>query len=270
MDYITTMLNSLNEKDQAKLKKSITWMNETAEAVSVPPPKVKAPAKTSEEKLELEKEKLAKLEKKIEGGKSKTPDVDVEKKAKLEAVIAKLETSSSPPPKEEKPKAVKAVAAKASAVKVVAEKKNLPKLTATMKTQLKTAFEEVKVKWDDSFVEKFTAFLNGMTPENYKLTQYEAHASFYATEQLPIEIITVEELHDQNNDLTELSVGVYQNKSGKRLTGPAEVEGEDFDDPISLGDTKVIVGLDTQRIYENETEEFLGYWGVMKFYEASL
>jgi hypothetical protein len=268
------MLNSLNEKDQAKIKKSVSWLTEAAAAADAPAPKVKAAAKTPQEKLDAEKEKLAKLEKKIEGGKSKKPDADAENKVKIEAKIAKMEAELSPPAaapaKAAAPPAPAPKSAAAPAVKAAVEKKNLNKLTAPMKTQLKTAFETAGVKWEDSFNDAFLTYLNDKPSGEYKLKQFEAHASFYANEQLPIETLSVSDLHDQNDDLTELSVGVYQNKSGQRLTGPEELDGEDFDDPTEIDGTEYIVGQTTQRVYISESEEFAGYWSVQKFYEASL
>jgi hypothetical protein len=67
-----------------------------------------------------------------------------------------------------------------------------------------------------------------------------------------------------------VSAGVFQHKTTKKMmTGPEEVADEDLDD-AEFNDVKYVIGDKSKRVYLSDTEEFEGYWGVGKFYDADL
>jgi len=273
MDHIINMLNSMEEKDQKKIKTSVSWL--IAGSDGEPDAKL-TPVQKLEKRLETTNEKLSKLNEKIAGGKSKIPDKDAENKTKFEEIISDLQAKISETSKE-KPKAEKA---KPEEEKPKADKKHVPRITPAMTTQLKAAIGSSELEWDDEHKKKFMTYVNALSAEEFANNGgLENHINNYVTAQNsakagsstpPTKALTVPELHKQNKNLTEVSPGVYQHKTtGVQVTGPAELEDEDFED-ATLGSAEYIVGQTTQRVYTADSQEFVGYWGVGKFYDASL
>ena len=229
--------------------------------------------------LQKKKAELTKLLEKIEGGKSKIPDKDQEKKAKLEEDIQKLEAKTA---EKAKPKPAKAKAEKKEAEK--APEKNIPRITPAIATKLKAAFEEVEAVWDEKYKKEFVTHVNSLSAEQYAEFALEGHMSKYANTHAPaagggggggpgpLTTLTVSELRKQNKSLKEVSAGVYQHKtSGDAFTGPAEDADEEFED-ATVDDVKYVVGQTTKRVYiaTDGPDEFVGFWGVGKFYDADL
>jgi hypothetical protein len=228
--------------------------------------------------LEEQQSKLNKLNEKIAGGKSKIPDKDEENKTKFEEKISELQTKISEsiakdtPPKPEK--------------KAKAEvKKNIPRITPTMTTKLKEAFETVEAPWDDKYKKEFVDSVNSLSEENFAEYGLEGHMSKFANMHSPaaaggggggggpsIKSLTVTELHKLNKNLKQVSTGVYQHKtSGEMFTGPSEDTDEEFED-AEVDGVSYVVGQTTKRVYitTDGPDEFVGYWGVGKFYDADL
>jgi hypothetical protein len=57
--------------------------------------------------------------------------------------------------------------------------------------------------------------------------------------------------------------------TGKQVTGPPEVPEEDLDD-ATIDNIEYVVGSKSMRVYLTDSEEFVGYMGVGKFYDADL
>jgi len=269
------------------------------------------PLQKLEKRLNANNEKLTKLNEKIAGGKSKIPDKDEETKTKLEETISGLETKISelnskenvvktktvakPAAKkteeesevEDKPevkpkeKKVTKVAEKKSEEKPTTDKKNMPRITPAITTQLKTAFETASVAWNDNFKKTFVSYVNEMDATKYASQGLESHMTTYANmnkpaaaaSEKPIKVQTVDQLHKQNKNISDVSPGVYRHKTtGDMFTGPEEDSDEEFEDGIVDG-VDYVIGQTTKRVYitaEDGPDTFVGYWGVGKFYDASL
>lgn len=236
--------------------------------------------------LEEQQSKLTKLNEKIAGGKSKIPDKDEENKTKLEEKISEIQTKiseiiakESAQKPEKKGKAPK-TEAKAEA------KKNIPRITPAMTTKLKEAFGTVGVAWDDKYKKEFVDNINNLSEEDFAAYGLEGHMSKFANIHLPsaagegggggpstTKSLTVTKLQEMNENLTEMSAGVYQHKTTKNVfTGPEEDSDEDFED-VKVDDVSYVIGQTTQRVYKPQKDGpdvFVGYWGVGKFYEANL
>ena len=238
------------------------------------------PLQKLEKRLETANEKLLKLVAKIDGGKSKIPDKDEEAKAKLEETISELQTkiaeSQKPAAKPAAKKAAKAEVEAKPKTEEAKPSKNIPRMTPAMTTQLKADFESAGNPWDDKYKKEFVDEMNSMDAITYASEGLESRMTAFAESKSPaargggIESLTVAELHSQNKNLTEVSAGIYQHKTtGKQVTGPPEVPEEDLDD-ATFEDVDYVVGSKSKRVYLTDSEEFVGYWGVGKFYNADL
>ena len=236
----------------------------------------KTPLQKLTEQLEEQKSKLTKLLEKIAGGKSKIPDKDEENKAKLEEKISELQTKISE------------IIAKESAPKPEkkAKAKNIPRITPAMTTKLKEAFETVGAAWGDNYKKEFVDSVNGLSEEDFAAYGLEGHMSKFANTHSPsaaggggggggpsTKSLTVTELHKLNEKLIEVSAGVYQHKTTKNVfTGPEEDSEEELED-AEVDGVDYVIGQTTKRVYKPQDDGpdvFVGYWGVGKFYEASL
>jgi hypothetical protein len=245
--------------------------------------------------LEEQQSKLTKLNEKIAGGKSKIPDKDEENKTKLEEKISEIQTKiseiiakESAPKPEKKGKAAKTEAkAEAPKTEAKAEAKHIPRITPAMTKKLKEAFETVEASWDDKYKKEFVDGVNGLSEEDFAAYGLEGHMSKFANMHAPsaaggggggggpstTKSLTVTKLHEMNEHLNEMSAGVYQHKTTKNVfSGPEEDSDEDFED-VEVDDVDYVVGQNTKRVYKPQKDGpdvFVGYWGVGKFYDASL
>ena len=231
--------------------------------------------------LQKKQAELAKLLEKIEGGKSKIPDKDQEKKVKLEEDIQKLETKEA---EKAKPKPVKVAAKKVvveTAEKVEAKAEaNVVRITPAITTNLKKAYEEAGVVWLDdkkkTYGDGFKGYANALSDKEYEKLTVEGHMSFYANSLKPSEaapvaagggpmkVLTVTELAklDKSKKLVQVSAGVFKHKTtGELLMGPAEDDEEEFAD-FEFDDEKYIVGTNSHRVYktgEGAPDKFVGF-----------
>jgi len=235
------------------------------------------PLQKLEKRLEAANEKLSALTSKKVTAKTNA-EKDAETKAKLEASIAEIQSKITV--LQEKSAAKPAAKKAAKPVEKVEVKpkidKNIPRITPAMTTQLKAEFESASNAWDDKYKKEFVDEMNAMDADDYASKGLESRMTAFAESKSPaaggggIESLTVAELRAQNKNLTEVSAGVYQHKTtGKRVTGPPEVSEEDLDD-AAFEDVDYVVGAKSKRVYLASSEEFVGYWGVGKFYAADL
>jgi hypothetical protein len=236
--------------------------------------------------LEEQQSKLTKLNEKIAGGKSKIPDKDEENKTKLEEKISEIQTKISEIiAKESAPKPEKKGAAPKTEAK--AEAKHIPRITPAMTKKLKDAFETVGAPWDDKYKKEFVDSVNGLSEEDFAAYGLEGHMSKFANTHAPsaaggggggggpstTKSLTVTKLKEMNEHLTEMSAGVYQHKTTKNVfSGPEEDSDEELED-VEVDGVDYVVGQNTKRVYKPQDDGpdvFVGYWGVGKFYEASL
>ena len=235
--------------------------------------------------LEEQQSKLTKLNEKIAGGKSKIPDKDEENKTKLEEKISEIQTKISEIiAKESAPKPEKK--GKAPKTEAKAEVKHIPRITPAMTKKLKDTFETVGAPWDDKYKKEFVDYVNGLSEEDFAEYGLEGHMSKFANMHTlaaaggggggggpSTKSLTVTKLHEMNEHLIEMSAGVYQHKTTKNVfSGPEQDSDEEFED-VEVGGVDYVVGQNTKRVYKPQDDgpdEFVGYWGVGKFYEADL
>ena len=235
--------------------------------------------------LEEQQSKLTKLNEKIAGGKSKIPDKDEENKTKLEEKISEIQTKISELiAKESEPKPEKK--GKAPKTEAKAEAKHIPRITPAMTKKLKDAFETVEAPWDDKYKKEFVDAVNGLSEEDFAAYGLEGHMSKFANTHTlaaaggggggggpSTKSLTVTKLHEMNEHLIEMSAGVYQHKTTKNVfSGPEQDSDEEFED-VEVDDVSYVVGQTTKRVYKPQSDSpdvFVGYWGVGKFYDASL
>ena len=221
-------------------------------------------------KLDKKKAELAELEAKIN---SKTPDKDEEKKIKIREQIAKME---SPPVKKTKAAAEKPVVVEKveeePVKKTVAAKAEVrvPRLMGPLLESFKAAMKENGLEATADAKKAFMTYANAMSADEYAGNNLETHMKNYASKPT---VTTVDELHKLNADLEEVSVGLYRNKKTKcLLTGPPELDDEEFDDAIHEK-SEYVMGQTTRRVYRTNPDgpdEFVGYWTVGKFYDAGM
>lgn len=221
-------------------------------------------------KLDKKKAELAELEAKLT---SKTPDKDEEKKIKIREQIAKME---SPPVKKTKAAAEKPVVVEKveedTVKKTVAAKAEVrvPRLMGPLLESFKAAMKENGLEATADTKKAFMTYANAMSADEYAGNNLETHMKNYASKPT---VTTVDELHKLNADLEEVSVGLYRNKKTKcLLTGPPELNDEEFDDAIHEK-SEYVMGQTTRRVYSTNPDgpdEFVGYWTVGKFYDAAM
>jgi hypothetical protein len=120
---------------------------------------------------------------------------------------------------------------------------------------------------------QFADYVNGMDADKFASMALEKHMEAYAS-TLDVQSLTIIQLRAQKKDLSEVSSGVYRNsKTGKLVTGPPEMEDEEYDDG-ELDGVKYLIGQDTQRVHRENSDgadgPFEGYWGIGKFADADL
>ena len=280
-------LQAFRENMNKQLDKLIASIPAEGKEVETEKTDVKmTPLQKLTKQLEEQQSKLTKLNEKIAGGKSKIPDKDEENKTKLEEKISEIQTKISEIiAKESAQKPEKK--GKAPKTEAKAEvKKNIPRITPAMTTKLKEAFGTVGVVWDDKYKKEFVDNINNLSEEDFAAYGLEGHMSKFANMHAPSaagggggggpsasKSLTVTKLREMNENLTEMSAGVYQHKTTKNVfTGPEEDSDEDFED-VEVDGEDFVVGQTTQRVYKPQKDGpdvFVGYWGVGKFYEANL
>jgi hypothetical protein len=125
----------------------------------------------------------------------------------------------------------------------------------------KKEFETAKASFKD--------YITKMSDKDYEAKDWDEHVSDWAkikdvikTEApLTFEILTIEELQEVKDELTETkTVGVFWNPSkGVHVTGPVASSEEGLDE---VGDH--LIGETTKRVY-NKDETFLGFAGIGEF-----
>lgn len=256
-------------------------------------------------KIDKKKAELAELESKVS---SKNPDKDEEKKVKLREQIAKLEApkpvkgkakkvesddeAEKPKTEVKKPKAKKVESdedaseaekpkpktkktdepevKKGKAAKAEPEDVRVTKLSGALLESFKTAMEANGLTVSAESKKAFTTYANAMSSDDYAKNTLEVHMNNFASKPT---VLTVTELNKQNDDLEEVSPGIYRNTKNKKiLTGPPELDDEEFDDTTVEG-VEYVLGQTTKRVYRTNPDgpdTFVGYWGVAKFYDCDL
>lgn len=188
---------------------------------------------------------------------------------KVETMLARidaLESSSSPKQKEKKTKAEK--------VKAEKVKTNCPKISKKLTEELEKilgALYPEEKKERDAMNKKFRDFANAIPEEEYKTMELSVIVTnFMASIDKPnaeeefsgggaLKVLSLTDLIDVQDEVSKTStVGVYL-LDGAQVTGPLrDEEKEDLETKTFKG-KEYEVDAASGRVYDTETEEFLGY-----------
>jgi hypothetical protein len=206
------------------------------------------------------KEKKPKAKKKEE-----TPETKEKSSAKEDT------SEEEEAPKEKKPKTKKKEETPAKVEEAPKEKAE-KRFTRMSGPTLKAFEKAMGDKMSAEHKKQFADYVNKMDADTFAGMSIEKHMETYAGSLNP-KVLTVIQLRAHKKDLTEISAGVYRTKTGELVTGPPELEDEEFDDGEFEGKS-LIIGQTTTRVYARKDDgpdgPFLGYWGVADFYEADL
>ena len=124
---------------------------------------------------------------------------------------------------------------------------------------------------EDKDKSKFVDYVNSMSPDSYASKKLEEHMRDYMNPKS----LTYLELRAQKNLLVEVYTGTYRNTADNAIvTGPPELEDEEFEDSEYPVGRKILIGNNTNRVYADNADgpdgPFLGYWGVAEFREPDL
>jgi hypothetical protein len=227
--------------------------------------------KATDEVKEIQKEmkKIAK-----EAAKAKPAADKPKKKVKEEAAADSDDTPAAagggPPEKakvEKKPKAKKAEKADSDAPAAggkPAEKRLIRMSGPTLK-----AFEKALGDKSADHKKEFMSYVNEMDADKYASMALEKHMESYARVLSPT-VLTIIQLRAQKHDLNEITPLVFYNsKTDSFVTGPADKDGEEFDDATVDG-VDYVVGVDTKRVHlegvgDDADGPCVGWFGVGKF-----
>jgi hypothetical protein len=261
-----------NLKKMATIESKITQIEKLLNDIRI----ATSDNKSEMSKLDKKKNELAELESKVT---SKSPDKDEEKKSKLREQIAKLEeTKPEKTPKKSKNEKVKVTKEDPDDGDNESEKKatstkpesRITRIMGPLLESFKTVMKDNGLESSADSKKDFISYVNKMTSDEYASTTLETHMKNYASKPT---VTTVKELHDMNATLEEVSPGLYRNTKTKRLlTGPLELEDEEFDDAKHEG-VDYVLGQTTKRLYltnPDGPDKFVGYWSVASFYDADM
>ena len=242
--------------------------------------------------------KHAKLTETIKEGKSKDEDKDKAARDKLAEKLAlekeKLKKQEAKEAKTAAPKEDKKP--KAEPKKTDADEKRIKRMSPTLATQLKKCLDEHKVDHSDTKVfdklkKEFVTYIDDLTEEDFTAKSLPDHMRDFAK----LKETTVDSKEDAEEEITSAaptildlktlksietkgnlvnlpgdsqSAGVYfDSKKGQIVTGPEEIEGEDYEE-VTFEDKKYVVGENTGRVYEptdSGADRFVGFLGIGKF-----
>ena len=200
-------------------------------------------------------------------------------KAKLEKLEKKVPTKVVEPPTE----SVKAVSKKAEDKK----EKRIKRFSPVMASQLKTAFEAVKVEMTDKHKKEFQQYVEDLTDDDFRKEGFADHMRAFAKLKAPLadtETVVVAEVPTAGPPPTVVDVSLtdlqtiemvasidppgtfWDADNGRFVKGPEADDDEDFDE-IKFDGVNYVVGDKTGRVYEaRETGDvFAGFIGVGKF-----
>ena len=246
--------------------------------------------------------KYDKLVETIKSGKSKDENKDKTARDKLaEKLTAEKEKLKKQEAKEAKAaapneeKKTKPAPAKAEKKKDTDEKR-IKRMSPTLATQLKKCLDESKIDHSDAKVfdkikKDFVKYIDDLTETDFTGKSLPDHMRDFAglkgetheepktasheetTSAAPV-VLELSDLQkiESNGTLINLpgdshTNGVYyDSKKGQIVTGPNEVEGEDFEE-ITFNGNMYVIGETTGRVYEptDGSDKFVGFLGIGKF-----
>ena len=172
--------------------------------------------------------------------------------------------------KTKKPKAEKT---KAEKPKVEKAKKNCPKFTEKIKTEFTENIGELypaDPKEQKALIESFKKYADAIPADEYSTVEFSTHvANFKATldtdEGKPmvvggtLKVMTHSDLIDVQDEVKETAeIGIYL-LDGMQVTGPPRDDDKEDLNTKSFKGKDYDVDEATGRVYDTDTEEFLGY-----------
>lgn len=247
--------------------------------------------------------KYDKLVETIKSGKSKDEDKDKAARDKLaEKLTAEKEKLKKQEAKEAKAAAPKqekkTKPAPAKAEKKDTDEKRIKRMSPTLATHLKKCLDESKINHSDAKVfdkikKDFVKYIDDLTETDFTGKSLPDHMRDFAglkgetheepktesreetTSAAPV-VLELSALQKIESKGTLINLpgdshtnGVYfDSKKGQIVTGPEEVEGEDFEE-ITFNGATYVVGETTGRVYEptDGSDKFVGFLGIGKFKE---
>lgn len=157
----------------------------------------------------------------------------------------------------------------------------IPRVLKALKMKLDAEASRMGVDTNDELYATYRSYINEMPDEEYaKHENKDDHMVDFMKLNVkgssnaagggpaPLLVKKVSEL----KNLKETEIGIFQEKSGKLVTGPAEDEDEDMEDTTFNGEAYVL-GTKTGRVYKVDPsggpDTFCGFWGVGKFADAA-
>ncbi len=157
----------------------------------------------------------------------------------------------------------------------------LARVLKALKVKLDAEAAKKGVTTNDEFYANYRKYINEMSDDEYaKHENKDDHMADYVTlvkgdsnaaggGPAPLVNKKVSEL----KNLKETGIGIFQEKNGTLVTGPAEDEDEDMEDASFNGEDYVL-GTKTGRVYKVDPaggpDTFCGFWGVGKFAGADM
>jgi len=187
---------------------------------------------SSESKIATCKKNIDLWQKKLDEGKVKDTDKQIEKIEKEKKKLEKLEASApKQEPKKEEPKAEVKAEKKEKAPE---KEKRIKRFSPTMSSQLKAILAEVDVEITDKLKKEFQNYIEELTDDNFKKDGFADHMRCFAKTKAPVK----EEKADD--------VPVEETVEAEASDSDPD---EDFDEIVFEG-KKYVVGEKTGMVYE--------------------
>ena len=255
-----------------------------------------APTETSKsdvgEKIAVCKKNIALWTKKLDG-KFKDDEAKAKHATKIEKEKAKLEKLEKKAPAEPAPAPAPTKVAEPKKDEPEKKEKRIKRFSPVMASQLKAALETVKVEMTDKHKKEFQQYVEDLTDDDFRKEGFADHMRAFAklkapvvseTEETEEETVVVAEVPTAGSpptvvdiSLTELQAiemtatidppGTFWDAdNGRFVKGPQADDDEDFDE-VKFDGVNYVVGEKTGRVYEarDTGDVFAGFIGVGKF-----
>lgn len=247
---------------------------------------VEKPAKMVEKKDENDKiatckKNIALWTKKLDG-KFKDDDAKAKHIEKIEKEKAKLEKLEKKAP--EAVKVEDKVEAKTETKVETKEKKEkrIKRFSPVMAGQLKTALQDVQLEMTDKHKKEFQQYVEDLTDDDFRKEGFADHMRAFAKLKAPIAEVVIDVAPAETPKVADISLKDLQSldmtaaidppgtfwdaDNGRFVKGPDADDDEDFDE-VKFEGLNYVVGEKTGRVYEarDTGDVFAGFIGVGKF-----
>ena len=192
----------------------------------------------------------------------------------MEARVTLLESKPAKKPKEKAEKAEKPKAEKPKAEKAEKAKPNCPKFTAKIKEEFSKVIGDdypEDEKEQETLKKEFQKYANAIPAEQYNTVEFATHVANFMASKTPsvasmgggagsgLKVMTHSDLVDVQSEVVKTDVvGVYL-LDGAQVTGPLRDEEKEDLVTKTFGGKEYDVDEASGRVYDKDTEEFLGF-----------